>query len=351
MNQQYRLHPIKRILVSKKVLAISFFIFAIAFTNLLVKAAEGQLEQAQIAMKNKHYQRAKELFTELRKQGDLKTQASFGLAKLAFFQDQLDIAEDYISEVLDAAPDNPEHLFIAARIAGKQAQSASIFTKLGYARDAKKYFTQALKVDRHHKPSLIGLIRFHQQAPVMAGGDKEVIPDLIDRLRELDKRVSFSIQAPYLFESKKIEKAFKLYNEALDPKVSSDTDIGDFKFEFAMLLSNQGLYQPALKELLSIDLSNESEQPEYANMRLYQIGKLSAESKSNFPQGIASISEYASLPADDKTIPNDWVDFRLAQLNYLSEKTQSNQHALEKISEKTSNKDLKSKIRSFLKSN
>jgi tetratricopeptide (TPR) repeat protein len=341
LKQKQTLRKPRR-LVTISFLSLTLFCFA---ENAV--ANQATLNLAETAIANNDYERAQVLLEPMTTSSAFKTEALYGLARVSFFKEQLDTAEDFIAEALQITPDNPEYLFIAARIAGKQAQSASMFSKLGYARDAHNYFTQALKINKNHQPSLIGLIRFHQQAPVMAGGDKDTIPDLIDRLRLIDKRAAFSIEAPKLFSDKKVDQVFRLYREALQSDSSSDS--GQFMFDFAMLLSNQGLYQPALKELLSIDLSKEGYLPGFTAMRLYQIGKLAAESQSQLTLGLENMTQYSEIRSDTKTISKNWVDFRLAQLKFLIDDRTENSQPLTDMMRTTSDRDLKKKIKSVLK--
>ncbi|TQV89276.1 tetratricopeptide repeat protein [Aliikangiella coralliicola] len=330
-------------------LATGILLLTIFSSTTTLRANETPLNQAEAALENQQYEQALHLFKKIENDQSFKTQALFGLARIAFYTNQLDDAEDYVTEVLKASSDNPEHLFIAARIAAKQAQSASIFSKLGYAKDAKRYFTRALEIDNSHQPSLIGLIRFHQQAPVMAGGDKDAIPELINKLRLIDKRAAFSFEVPDLLKNKKVEEAIGLYRDALNS--TSTIDIGRFKFDFAMMLSNQGHYESALKELISIELNNDGNEPDFADMRLYQIGKLAAESKSHLQLGLRSIAQYAAIPAENRLISKDWVNFRIAQLQFLSEGKPGDTQPLVKLMTSTSDKDLKNKIQSLLEEN
>lgn len=317
--------------------------------SLNVSAIDQNLAPAEEALKNQQYERAKQLFSDLSQQANFKVKGTFGLARVAFFQGKLDLAEDYIEEVLEQDSTNPEHFYYAARIAGKQAQTASVFTKLGYAKDTKNYFTQALQVDNQHRLSIIGLIGFHRQAPVIAGGDKDAIAGLLDQLRVIDKRAAFAIEAPLLFEKKQVDKILSRYQEASQPDLDSQVELGEFKFNFAMLLASQSMYRKGLKELISIEFAENQELPSYANMRLYQIAKLAAESNSELDFGIQSINEYAAIAEEDKTIPKDWVNFRSAQLSYLKLKGIEQRKVLEQIKHKTKDGDLKDKIKSVLK--
>lgn len=314
-----------------------------------VSAIDQNLAPAESALTNQQYEQAKQLFSDLSQQANFKVKGKFGLARVAFFQEKLDLAEDYIEEVLEQDSTNPEHFYYAARIAGKQAQTASVFTKLGYAKDTKNYFTQALQIDNQHQLSIIGLIGFHRQAPVIAGGNKEAISGLLDQLRTIDKRAAFAIEAPLLFEKKQVDKIFSRYQEALQQDLDSQVEVSEFKFNFAMLLASQSMYLEGLKELNSIEFDENQELPSYANMRLYQIAKLAAESNSELDFGIQSIKEYAAIAEEDKTIPNDWVDFRLAQLSYMKLKGVEQRKVLEQIKRNTKDNGLKDKIKSVLK--
>lgn len=330
-------------------LTIGFMLVSLIYISPLVKADDSKLTQAQSAMENNQYSLAQGLFEELLKEDKFRTSALFGLAKLSFFNEQLDDAEEYILKALMAAPNNAEYLFIAGRISGKQAESANIFTKLGYAKEAKRHFTRALEIDKFHKPSLIGLIRFHQRAPSIAGGNKDAIPILLARLYEVDKQASFDIQAPYLLEQKKIEQVMRLYTEVLSSQ--SNHNSGQFMFDFAMLLANESMFQQALSELILIDVENENSDSDFISMRLYQIGKLAAESGTQLLLGLESMNQYAQLPMTKKTISKDWINFRLYQLRFLKERQKLDREAINKLRKNTSDKALKAKIKSFLKTN
>ncbi len=325
--------------------AMLVFILMVTFQPHTAIASESILSQAETAIAAQDYQKAKTLLTPLSKQQEFHIPAQFGLAKIAYLQQDFDQAEDYMENLLENSVNDPEYFYLAARIAGKQALSASIFTKIGYAKDTKSYFNKALEIDKNHQPSLIGLIGFHQQAPVIAGGDKDSIPTLIDRLESVDKRAAFSIRAPILFKNNKIDEVKRLYREAL--AAPSKVKTGDFKFDFAMLLSNQGFYSDALAELLSITLNDQETPPSYAKMRLYQIGKLAAESESDLAQGLEHMKQYLAIPLNERSISDEWVNFRLAQLSYLLDSSPQNMQQIETILASTKDDLLRKKINSF----
>lgn len=328
--------------------SLALLFIALTFTTPL-KASEQSLQQAEFALSNEQFVQAKRAFMQLMKKDAFRTQAQFGLARIFLYTEDLDAAEKHIESVLRAPITNPDHLFIAGRIAAAQAQHANLFSKLGYARDAKRYFTQALEIDNKHQASLIGLIRFHQKAPVLAGGDKDAIPELVKQLSEIDQRASFAYEAPTLLANNNADQVISLYRAALKAPSTIDTD--RFKFDFAMLMSAHEHYQPALEALLSIEIHHERRETDYSAMLLYQIGKLAAETNSRLDDGIENMKRYTGVPEKDRTIPQDWVDFRLAQLEFLRHGKADSLNTLHRLRKSTSDEQLVDKIESFLRVN
>ena len=66
------------------------------------------------------------------------------------------------------------------------------------------------------------------------------------------------------------------------------------------------------------------------------------------PLGIKNIKQYSALADTQITIPRDWVDFRLAQLQFLKEGSDNHRTHLIKLRKETSDKELKRKIKSFI---
>lgn len=270
----------------------------------------------------------------------------FEKANAAFIENKLDQAEKLIEKLLESSQNEAEYHYLAGRIAGKQAQEANIFSKLSYAKAAKKYFTEAIKIDPQHQDAIVGLIRFHQQAPVMAGSDKHMIPELFKQLRSVDARTAFLLQAPMLLEKKPFEFVQQLYVEALELPSKHHSD--QFKLDAAMWFSAYGHYKKALEIMQSIDSNDNQLNHESAAMRLYQMAKLTAETQSQLDVGIKNIQLYAALPAQDKTISQDWVAFRLAQLNFLKHQLPADKKQLMALESITEQDNLRDQIKSFL---
>lgn len=313
-------------------------------------ANEPLLLEANQALANKQQKKAISLFKKLGQNKAYQEQSIYGLARAYFEKNRLDEAESHIASLLKLKPNTPDYLFLAGRIAGKQALSASIFSKIGYAKDTKRFFQKALEYNEHHVPSVIGLIKFHQSAPAIAGGNEDKIPALLALLKTLDPIAAFTIKSPDLLANGQLKEALALYQDLLANEAPADnrSKLARLKYDFAMQLAQYQHFNDAFNVLISISDQEGKDLPEYHTMRLYQLGKLAAEAKTHLAQGANHLTRYANLPKEQRSIPLEWVDFRLAQIAYYQSPTTANRKALTQTMHSTSDEALKQKIQHVL---
>jgi tetratricopeptide (TPR) repeat protein len=276
----------------------------------------------------------------------LANESLLEIAQQAFAKEQLETAQTYIEKALQQHPEKPDALYLAGRIAAKQAQQANIFSKLSYAKDAKNYFEQALSIAPQHRDAIVGLIRFHQEAPVLAGGEKESIPDLVAQLKQVDEKAAFSFEVQKMLQEKPLEWVHQSYLRALNSSSAEQDET--FKYDYAMWLSNFGYHSKALDVLMSIDKNNQAATQSFSAMLHYQLAKQAAESKRQLALGITSIEQYAQLPAEQRTISDEWISFRLTQLRYLNQHSDTSIQDFERLKEESEDGSLKRKISQFL---
>ena len=84
-------------------------------------------------------------------------------------------------------------------------------------------------------------------------------------------------------------------------------------------------------------------------MRLYQIGKMAAVSKTQLAIGLTHMLQYAQIPIQERNIDDDWVNFRLAQLRVLQGNNAHDQQLLLALSTHSDDGDLKGSIQTFLR--
>ncbi|MCX7552348.1 hypothetical protein OS175_00535 [Marinicella sp. S1101] len=267
-------------------------------------------------------------------------------ARVALSEKKLAEAEHLIARLNSQSVDDVSTLYLAAQIAEAQTKQANFISQTYYFYKVKKHYIQILNLNPKHTESIIGLIRFHQQAPVMAGADKQSIQELFQHLSTVDAKVAFVMQAPKLLEKNAFESVEQMYLKALNSP--SKMDKGQFQFDVAMWFSAYGHFQKALTIMQSIDVNKNGLNDESLVMRHYQLAKLSAESQSQFDVGLKHIQRYANFPSAAKTIPQDWIRFRMAQLEFLNNQGSRDKTELLAIRSTTDLDELKDKIDSFL---
>ncbi len=96
---------------------------------------------------------------------------------------------------VDSNQNSAEAYYWLGAANGRLAQTASIFSKLGYAKAVRSAFERAAALDPKQIEARIGLIQFHLQAPGLAGGDEDLVPALVQQIIAIDAGAGFRAQA------------------------------------------------------------------------------------------------------------------------------------------------------------
>lgn len=159
--------------------AIATIVFAVT------AGAATPVEEAQAALKANDLAHAEALLLPLTGKDATEAAAFFALGKLRDRQGnpkEAVVAYEQASK-LDAT--KPEY-FSALAIALSQRMSGMNFLQQGlYAGKMRKAFEKSIALDPHHIPGLIGLARYHVNAPEIAGGSTEKAVEYARRVREL----------------------------------------------------------------------------------------------------------------------------------------------------------------------
>lgn len=311
-----------------------------------VNANKQLLHMTESSVNEKSCQQAKALCMALKQSDESQHQSMKEQIKVALAEGDFEVAEGVVETLLSTADNDAESFYWAGRLKVQQAQQANLFSRVYYYRQAMKYFVRVLQENPLHQEAMIELIQFHQQAPVMAGADKQSIPEVIKQLRTVNSRAAFILEAPRWLSRNQMETALSFYKQAV--KTPSAKHLSQFRFNAAMIFSGYGHHQIALDEMLLIDEPQNALKEESLAMRHYQIAKLTAETNTQLNLGLKHIKTYAELPNQIRTIADDWITFRRVQLQFLKHPNQELENHLLSIKAKTKLKSLSEKIESFL---
>lgn len=261
---------------------------------------------------------------------------------------ELDEAEEYIDKVLKFPKPTEKDWLLASMIFGMQAQESSIFSKLGYAKKAKKSLESLLKLNPESEEGLIGLIQFHMAAPGIAGGDEDLVPELMEKLKPISPvRYSLMKAQPY-FAEEEFNKGLSVIEEGL---VSNPNSI-ELLFVKAIQLSQVQQYQESFDTFASIHTKPLPEDPSgqeelWHEMSQYQAAKVSAEYGVSLAKGKEYM--YTFMDSDQTQVEESWIRFRLGQILWQLEEKDFAKAQFELIPSLKPEKELKKRLKGYLK--
>ncbi len=253
--------------------------------------------------------------------------------------DETEQAFDHFEELSEKYSDNIDAHYYLGVSAVIMAQKASIFSKLGYARDFIAAMEKTIQLDPKHLGALNTLIGFHLAAPGIAGGDPEKALMFAEQIKGFDAEQGYAQLTNVYWRTEQASKAEQIFAEG----------IAQFPQSYSLYLNRASAYfraedwQKASDDLvLAVQYAKTDSEKSQA---LYQQGKVAVESGKGVDSGIAALTQ--ALPiADSKYQP--WVQFRLAQL-YTANKEIAKAKELVASINVSDDEDLESKVKKLSK--
>ncbi|NRA62102.1 MAG: hypothetical protein HRU25_14625, partial [Psychrobium sp.] len=119
------------------------------------------VDEVNKALNDNKLDKAQHAFSAL----DLQTRQSIAgkilQARLLFKQQNTEQSYDTLEDLAQQFPNNVALQYQFGLSAMIMAQKASIFSKMGYAKDGRKAWEKTVKNDPKHLPALNGLVSFH----------------------------------------------------------------------------------------------------------------------------------------------------------------------------------------------
>ena len=141
-----------------------------------VGQAHADINSANKAYDEKKYAQAVKLYqAEIGNPDHSQVQQSeiswrYGRALMAEGRDEGEVAYKYLKKAIKKYPNHAMiHLWFG-NASGNMALQASIFSKLGYAKECRRAFAYAVRLDPQNIIARQSLLNFHLNAPSIAGG-------------------------------------------------------------------------------------------------------------------------------------------------------------------------------------
>lgn len=241
--------------------------------------------------------------------------------------------------------ENTEHVDIHYYLgvsAVVMAQKASIFSKLGYAKDFLKAMEKTITLKPDHLDALNTLVGFHLGAPSIAGGDEDKALQYAQQIQHYDGEQGAVQLAKVYWQTENNTLAEQTINKALEsyPKSSQ------LYFSWALAMSQQEKWEVShqhINKALELAMSDEEK-----SQALYQQGRLATLSGLHLKQGIESL-EQVVLSGDNPHINVEWGQYRLAQLYVKNNQLQLAKKILNEININDDDDNLKSHVKKLNK--
>jgi len=165
------------------------------FLLLTLLLANGHIELGKNLFKERKFNKAKKAFLDAIKKNDKSAEAFYFLAKIHFYQDELDSAIEYCESAIELVDDNAEYHFWMGRLYGMDALQSNIFKKISLANNILEHFEKSVELDSNHVGGNVGLAQFYWHAPGIVGGDVDKAISIAKRVVELEKIEGYNLLA------------------------------------------------------------------------------------------------------------------------------------------------------------
>ncbi len=261
------------------------------------------------------YESAKSGF-EQRLEANTKDPISlFYLGRIALLQDRLDDAESLLTKTLEYGSGSAEQHYWLAVTNARQVLSASIFSKMGYARKTRKQFELSVKKDPEFIPGYKGLIAFYIRAPAIAGGSIKKARANAETLKQLNEIEGLGSLMNIALKEDQVDQAVAIADSILLNHKDSQSGLFQAGMTYQQIKEFQKAHQAlTLSASQPID-DKESKQRHFA--AIYQLGRNAALGELNIEEGIDALEKYISAPYFALNPNKQFAQIRLAELLIL----------------------------------
>ncbi len=199
-----------------------------------------------------------------------------------------DAAATAADAVLKASPEDADALLWAGRAYGMKAMSASIFTKMSWAKKCRQAWERSIEIAPAGVEARFELLRYYLMAPGIAGGGVDKAQAQAVKLAEIDPMRGYIGRGMIADEEKKPKEAEAAYRKAME--------VDQFGVQGPIALASFYAHQKRWPEARTIFERRVAADPGDAFAH-YQLGRLSLLSGEEMEKGLASFDRFLALPA------------------------------------------------------
>ncbi len=273
-------------------------------------------------------------------------------ARLLMSQNDLGSAEEKIESLVSEFPKNAEAFYWQGVIKGNLAQQASIFKAGSYAKQSKKSFEKATKLDPEFVPGYLGLIQFYLRAPAIAGGSTKKAIKVAESLTAINQLQGTLSQLTIAQDQDDDEWQARLVSRLQKQFPTSP----EAQVAAGFYYQGQEEFEQAYKAFKvatgynskSAETHNESaEQAKFS--AIYQLGRNAVFSELYMEEGIAALKGYLQMDVPRNMPSKEWATYRLSKLYVMTNQPKLAKPILTELSRATEDENLATLVKQELR--
>ena len=217
-----------------------------------------------------------------------------------------DAAVSTLEKAIEATPNSAEAHYLLGGAYGRQAQTASMFSKMGLAGKAKDHLEKAVQLDPNHLEARFGLMEYYSKAPGIVGGSNEKAQQQAAEIMKRDRILGHRAVAQLLINDKKIDAARNEYLAAVKEQPNSPKAHYGLATFYLTVDKNNKAATDEFETSVKVD-------PNYMP-GWFQIGHMAAINGTNFPRGEESLKKYLAYTPKHDEPPHARAHFWLGQI-------------------------------------
>ena len=281
--------------------------------------SDSTIQQIFAAFDNQDPEQAEVLYQALSETQQSSISGKVIAGRLMMWRDQYDEAEIFLGKLVAAHPQSAQAHYMYGWVSMTQAQRASIFSKLGYAKTGKKHLLKAIDLDSEHLKAMELLAQFYNYAPSLAGGDEDKAVELGLRVKAIEPVAGVSLLSAIAANHDDEQAALIILDQALtDPTLSKN---GELHYRKALLLQQLERWDDA-REALKAAFNYAEDEREQLLVQ-YQVARTAVLSQTFSQHSLDAMKAVINKADHVAEIDINWVYYRAAQL-YLLNNDQAN---------------------------
>jgi len=268
----------------------------------LLCIGQNTIDQAKTLFEVKKYDEAKKILAVVKSDNKQYAPAQYYLGRIAFIEKDLDAAEDYLEEAIDADDNVADYHYWLGSILGSAAGEANPIRQGMLAKRIKDEFEKTVALKKDYLDAHWGLIEFYTQAPGIMGGSFEKAFEEAKVIGQYNEADGHRAKGMVYNKQEKFDDAEKEYLLALKKNPQYTAPIINFYL-------NRKQYDKAFT-LLESSLKADPE-----NYTLtYTMGRTSAITGQHLDRGLECLNKYLTRQPKTNEPSHAGAQMRIGQI-------------------------------------